>query len=420
MKINNKILILLFIVTLVVLSIPASQKFFLAQVSNVSVFVPGGQITPTPENSSGGGGSAYYLTSLSPKETPVAIEEQATPTVNPLSTPIATPAIQTTTQNQLNQESQASLLPAAVADLTQKIPQLAQIFSNLNVKTPEDVSALQTYNIYLPGLNKVTNGQASNAPTDTVFVELGNGNIDASTELNLGQDSGSLEKVHVQLGKPMELVVRPSQAADGVFGYILFIPGSAINNQNFVISKFDYTNNGGVYSAKIMSPSVEGSYQIVTSINYADKSVADRVVKTTTLVDPDGYVYEQTPNGELRIKNSTVSLYQLNSKNQYVLWNASDYGQENPQITDNTGNYSFLVPVGTYYIEAKASGYNTYKSDPISVLEGKEVHSNIELKKQVDIYSLINFQNIFLGIIFCLVMINFYLEMRRVGQSRKK
>ena len=169
-----------------------------------------------------------------------------------------------------------------------------------------------------------------------------------------------------------------------------------------------------------MSPSVEGSYQIVTSINYADKSVADRVVKTTTLVDPDGYVFQQTPNGELRIKNATVSLYQLNNKNQYVLWDATNYGQENPQMTDNTGNYSFLVPVGTYYIEAKASGYNTYKSDPISVLEGKEVHSNIELKKQVDIYSLINFQNIFLGIIFCLVMINFYLEMRRVGQSRKK
>ena len=91
-------------------------------------------------------------------------------------------------------------------------------------------------------------------------------------------------------------------------------------------------------------------------------------------------------------------------------------GQENSQITDATGNYSFLVPAGTYYLTVKAQGYSTYQSDAISVSEGKEIHSNIALKKQFDLLSLINWNTILIIILFCIVIYNFWMVFYKSGK----
>ena len=61
------------------------------------------------------------------------------------------------------------------------------------------------------------------------------------------------------------------------------------------------------------------------------------------------------------------------------LWDTSKYNQDNPQTTDNTGKYSFLVPPGKYYITAEAKGYKSYKGDEFDVKEGTGVHFNIEM-----------------------------------------
>ena len=52
----------------------------------------------------------------------------------------------------------------------------------------------------------------------------------------------------------------------------------------------------------------------------------------------------------------------------------------NPQTTDASGKYSFLVPEGRYYITAERKGYNPYKSDAFEVRSGSGVHFNIELQ----------------------------------------
>ena len=96
-----------------------------------------------------------------------------------------------------------------------------------------------------------------------------------------------------------------------------------------------------------------------------------------------GYVYEKSGDTQTRIPRSVVSLYWLNpATKEYELWPAKDFQQENAQITDKEGTYSFMVPSGHYYLKAEAPGYSTYESKTFELKEAKVIHFNIELKKQ--------------------------------------
>jgi hypothetical protein len=415
MEIKNKAFLLLGIAVVVLMSLPFAKNLFFAAVSNVTVFVPG-----VTQNQGGGGGSSYYpvviaptLTPL-PKPVPVAIEQLPAPA--PAKNPVQPTVNPTAPQKENAPQPSVSMLPSAIADLSQKIPELATILSNLNVKNAQDVSNLQNYNIFLPGLAAIT--ETNEMPSDTMFVLLGNKNIDAQTQLDVSENAATPEKINVLVAEPMHLVIKPSSPATSMTGYMLFESPNLPNpGQSYSVLKFNYVdNNDGTFVADINSPSVAGQYQIVTNINFVDPKLAQKEIKTTTLVDPDGYIYEKIDNGELRINGSIVSLYQLNSKNQYELWQAGEYGQENPETTDNTGNYSFLVPAGTYYLTVTAQGYQSYQSDKYSVAEGKEIKFNVELKKQLDLYSLLNWNTILIIILFILVGFNFYRDM----QIRKK
>ncbi len=407
MKISSGIFIVAILLVLGLITFQPAEKLFLAAVSNANVFVTGTQENNPPPVVSSGGGGFYYPTVITPtvppeqKPTPPIVKQPEQPNIaenpaQPVESPVAI------SENTQQPPTITSLLPLAVADLSARIPAFANILSNLNVKNSQDVANLQNYDIFLPGLKSITGAM----PSDTVFVLLGNKNIDAATKLNFSESAPAIEEVNVLTAKPMQLVVKPSAPIKDVTGYVLF--------DNFSVLKFNYKdNNDGTYVADINSPAVAGQYQIITSINYADANLAPKEIKTTTLVDPDGYIYEKVGNGEFRINGASVALYKLNTKKQYELWNANEYGQENPQTTNSTGNYSFLVPVGTYYLTVNAPGYYPYKSDAVSVMEGKEIHTNIALKKELDLSSLLNWNTILIFILFCMVIYNFYMDMQR-------
>ncbi len=416
-KTKIKIFVLIFFFAFIAAFFPFVENFFVAKVSDVNVYVPGEQ-----QSSGSGAGGTYIPIALAPvtipdnePETPTEIVPESNPD-NPVIPP-SEPVV----------DAPTGLLPSAIASLSEKIPEFANILFNLNIKTAQDTSNLQDYNVFLPGLKKITGAISANfsnfsddqknkIPTDMVFVLLGNGNIDALTRVDFSENIPSPEEVSVLLKYPMRLLVKPSSSAKKISGYVLFESRSQNSNlsldKNFSVLQFDYNDNDndGIYIADIYAPSVGGRYQIVTSINYGATS---KDIKTTTLVDPEGYIYEKVGDKELRINDAIASLYKLNDKKQYELWSADVYGQENPQITDKTGDYSFLVPEGTYYLSVSADGYNSYKSEAFSVKEGKEIHSNIALEKRLNPYSLLNINTILIIILFCFVGYNFYKDWGR-------
>ncbi len=117
-------------------------------------------------------------------------------------------------------------------------------------------------------------------------------------------------------------------------------------------------------------------------VNFKEKSKQPEKLSMIVVVDPEGYVFEKLSDGrEVRLNNAEVSIYWLNPEtNGYELWPAKDFRQQNPQTTDVTGRYSFLVPEGSYYLKAHLDSYGDYQGKPFLVQENKGVFINIELK----------------------------------------
>ncbi len=128
-----------------------------------------------------------------------------------------------------------------------------------------------------------------------------------------------------------------------------------------------------------------------------------------TVVDPEGYIYYQKQEGQIRVGGAKVTLYWLNPETKlYEPWPAQKYQQANPQTTDVTGRYSFLVPEGSYYLKVEASGYIIYYSEEFDVENGAGVHQNIELKKNDWLIRYFDWKIIVILLMFIFLSYNFY------------
>lgn len=150
----------------------------------------------------------------------------------------------------------------------------------------------------------------------------------------------------------------------------------------FVTTKFEgktyqLEKKNGTYYTKIFSPGQKGTYKMVATIVYEDGTTEE--VEIEVLVDPYGYVYTKDNKGqEVRIKDAKVTLY-VWEDNQWKIWEASQYDQNNPQMTNQQGEYAFMVPAGRYKIEAELEGYKKYASEELTINEGKPINLNIEM-----------------------------------------
>jgi hypothetical protein len=181
--------------------------------------------------------------------------------------------------------------------------------------------------------------------------------------------------------------------------------------QKLMLSSFEYTDpdHDGIYTADVASPADPGQYQIVTVINYIDPELGARQMVMTAVIDPEGYVFEKNGDKETRIPSAIVSLYYLNlATKKYELWPAQNYQQENPQITDVRGTYSFLVPEGSYYFEVEAPGYNDYQGKAFIASEGDGIHQNIEMNSSGGWFSTFDWKTALLIVVLLLLMYNLF------------
>ena len=91
------------------------------------------------------------------------------------------------------------------------------------------------------------------------------------------------------------------------------------------------------------------------------------------IIDPSGYVYEGVSSN--RLEGVTATAYYKHRyedmygdlKEDIVKWDAENYGQENPLITDEQGEYGWDVPSGTWQVQFEKEGYETTYSDWLPV-----------------------------------------------------
>lgn len=94
---------------------------------------------------------------------------------------------------------------------------------------------------------------------------------------------------------------------------------------------------------------------------------------TSPIYDPAGYVYEAVSDN--RVENVKATIYYKHyTENalgeiieQDVLWDAENYGQENPLYTNEQGMYRWDVPQGLWQVRFEKEGYESTQSDWLPV-----------------------------------------------------
>ena len=85
---------------------------------------------------------------------------------------------------------------------------------------------------------------------------------------------------------------------------------------------------------------------------------------TSPIIDPSGYVCEAVPSN--RLEGVKATAYQVEDGVE-TLWNAEDYGQENPLYTNSEGRYEWFVPNGDWKVKFEKDGYETAWSEQVTV-----------------------------------------------------
>ena len=78
--------------------------------------------------------------------------------------------------------------------------------------------------------------------------------------------------------------------------------------------------------------------------------------KVEPVIDPSGFVYEGVPSNRVEGVTATV-YYKENASAAETLWDAAEYGQENPVVTDAAGLYMWNVPQGLWQVRFEKDGY---------------------------------------------------------------
>ena len=88
----------------------------------------------------------------------------------------------------------------------------------------------------------------------------------------------------------------------------------------------------------------------------------------TGVEDPSGFVYEAVLAN--RVEGATATIFErVNTEDMFgdihsetVVWDATLYAQQNPQITDDAGRYGWDVPDGLWQVRIEKTGYETNQS----------------------------------------------------------
>ena len=113
----------------------------------------------------------------------------------------------------------------------------------------------------------------------------------------------------------------------------------------------------GYYTANLTGWSGTGNKQVTLRVKINEEWITFVVADITILIDPSGYV-DDKHSGE-KIVGATAICEKLEG-DEWVFWDAAKYGQINPQITDQNGEYGWMVPDGTYRVKIIKDGYEDY------------------------------------------------------------
>lgn len=121
---------------------------------------------------------------------------------------------------------------------------------------------------------------------------------------------------------------------------------------------------------------------IAKSIDGAQNQTS-REIATINCTKAGTVVIEDKP-----IAQAKVSVYVFDEKTkQFSLWNARYLSQENPQLTNDNGEYSLLLPKGKYYIAVEAGGRKSVQTEIFTLDRNTSINMPFSLPS-IDTFSM--------------------------------
>jgi hypothetical protein len=154
------------------------------------------------------------------------------------------------------------------------------------------------------------------------------------------------------------VLVRVSVAALGEQAQTAFI---IVNGQTYSLA---LSANGTEFTGTFPAPE-SGLFFSDVRVTFVSGATAE-AEDIFQVQNPGEVVAAEIIAGITPVPGATVTLYQI-INGQTVVWNGAPYGQVNPALSDENGNFVFRVPNGVYYVEVAKVGYDLQRSSLITV-----------------------------------------------------
>ena len=149
--------------------------------------------------------------------------------------------------------------------------------------------------------------------------------------------------------------------------------------------------NKGKYQATISAPKEIGKYPIVVLMIIYEDGTKDTVRGNLVVKDygtvlglPQGsgqYVFAGTNSKELDLVK--ITLFEenfLGGEEDWQVWSGEKYYQNNPQITNEQGEYGYMVSNGKYYMVLEKNGYKK-SITPVFEIQDNTINWDLHLER---------------------------------------
>lgn len=133
-----------------------------------------------------------------------------------------------------------------------------------------------------------------------------------------------------------------------------------------------YNETANAWQTTIQTPSSAGKLSLAILVDYKDGS-HDRIDGVLSLLTR-GFVWQGTTANKL--PGAKVTLYEGSFGSR--IWDATSYRQVNPQTTDASGQFAFLVPPGQYSLLVQKDGYRD-QTTTIFEISNNVVNQSVEV-----------------------------------------
>lgn len=117
----------------------------------------------------------------------------------------------------------------------------------------------------------------------------------------------------------------------------------------------------GSFTGEFFTPASFGDHSMHLVVQYSDSTMES--VDFILSVRPPGQVYEAVEGGNQPVAGARVTLLDESGKS-IAVWDGETFGQVNPVVVANGGEYVFVVSPGVYRLQVEREGYGTRTTLP--------------------------------------------------------